>query len=474
MKVLDTALQFANSIHHNNHEKNEVLSLIYYTRAGISYAEDYDVNALEDLILSWELGKQSRKPRRIFAILVAISSIKSHFAQENESTVLAKKAITFLQKEKSSFSDYEEQSLWANSVLARSYAHSKELDSALIIVEKCVKQAKRLNHYEEYIDLRVLEAKINYYKGNYQHCIDTLNKYTKCIPEDLDDFYYLGMAFNRSERTQQSISHLIIFDSLLKSKGYPLRDNVIEGYQFLLNQSLKNKDETKANEYLQRLVYYDSLLQATQAAVRKITLEDFDIPLEKEEKASLFNALDQKSSTIQWLYVIAFVLLITLIGLYVNQNNTKNRLKQVMAQTIEMEVHPHMVNRETSTLQPSEELAKAINRWEEKKGFLDPGISLQGLAKRFNTNTAYLSKNVNIIKGQNFASYLKDIRVTHAINYMKAHPDIIRDKSQIQIAELFGFSSVSVFNRALKSKIKVTIGAFTKEIRKQHKTSTNP
>ncbi|MEL6976621.1 MAG: AraC family transcriptional regulator, partial [Bacteroidota bacterium] len=151
----------------------------------------------------------------------------------------------------------------------------------------------------------------------------------------------------------------------------------------------------------------------------------------------------------------------------INQNNTKNRLKQVMAQTIEMERYPDAVNEETATLQPSEELAKAIKDWERDKGFLDSEVSLQALAKRFDTNTAYLSKNINILKGQNFSSYLKDIRLTHAINHMKAHPDIIKDKSQIQIAELFGFNSVSVFNRAMKSKIKVTLGAFTKEISKK-------
>jgi len=289
--------------------------------------------------------------------------------------------------------------------------------------------------------------------------------------EHEDNFYYIGEVHSKLGDKQKAVQQMLIRDSLLANMGYPLRDNVVETYQFLLDHALENKNETKSKEYFQRLVYYDSLLQATQAAVRKITLEDFDIPLEREEKASLFSALEQKSSNLQWLYAIAFVLLITSIGLYINQNNTKNRLKQVMAQTIELEAYPHVVSQEISKLQPSEELAEAIKEWKEDKGFLDPEVSLQALAKRFDTNTAYLSRNINLLKGQNFSSYLKDIRVTHAINYMKSHPKIIQEKSQIQLAEMFGFSSVSVFNRAIKSKIRVTLGAFTKEIRKQHKTS---
>ncbi|MEL7270739.1 MAG: hypothetical protein AAGL34_14290, partial [Bacteroidota bacterium] len=334
---------------------------------------------------------------------------------------MANRAKSYLLEKSENIALYNIRLEAINSTLAKAYALSGKLDSSYFFLRISLQHSKINGNVNDYKDLKQLEAKLNYYTNNFSQSLDSLNKYTLISNEHEDNFYYIGEVHSKLGDKQKAVQQMLIRDSLLANMGYPLRDNVVETYQFLLDHALENKNETKSKEYFQRLVYYDSLLQATQAAVRKITLEDFDIPLEREEKASLFSALEQKSSNLQWLYAIAFVLLITSIGLYINQNNTKNRLKQVMAQTIELEAYPHVVSQEISKLQPSEELAEAIKEWEEDKGFLDPEVSLQALAKRFDTNTAYLSRNINLLKGQNFSSYLKDIRVTHAINYMKSH-----------------------------------------------------
>lgn len=110
------------------------------------------------------------------------------------------------------------------------------------------------------------------------------------------------------------------------------------------------------------------------------------------------------------------------------------------------------------------EILKKLSFWEQQNGFLDNKITLHRLAKELNTNSSYLSKVINTHKNQNFASYLKDLRITYAINHLKENPEIVKTKSMIQVAEMYGFNSLSVFTKTFKTKTGVTPGVFFKRI----------
>ncbi len=111
-----------------------------------------------------------------------------------------------------------------------------------------------------------------------------------------------------------------------------------------------------------------------------------------------------------------------------------------------------------------EEILEKLTFWEEQNRFLDNKTSLHILAKKLNTNSSYLSKVINTYKNKNFASYLKDIRITYAINHLKENPEIVKTKSMIQIAEMYGFNSLNVFTKSFKNKTGVTPGVFFKRI----------
>lgn len=107
-----------------------------------------------------------------------------------------------------------------------------------------------------------------------------------------------------------------------------------------------------------------------------------------------------------------------------------------------------------------------LQRWEKELGFLENEMDQNELAKRLGTNSTYLSRIINSHKKQRFSSYLKDLRVTYAINYAKAHPEEIPTKSLVQWAEQFGFNSLDVFVRAFKSKTGITPAVFFRRLKK--------
>jgi len=114
-----------------------------------------------------------------------------------------------------------------------------------------------------------------------------------------------------------------------------------------------------------------------------------------------------------------------------------------------------------------EEILSKVEFWEAQKGFLDNRVTQQSLAKILNTNSAYLSKTINLYKRQNFASYLRGVRISYAIDHIKQNPEILKTKSMIQIAEMYGFNSLSVFTKSFKNKTGMTPGAFFKKVIEQ-------
>ncbi|MCR9066833.1 MAG: helix-turn-helix transcriptional regulator [Cytophagales bacterium] len=253
--------------------------------------------------------------------------------------------------------------------------------------------------------------------------------------------------------------------SVIKSNGYPLRDNFNAVYQFLLKQAVSDGNTALADHYLNRVVYYDSLLLTTQKNLREITLKKFDLPMQEEEKELLGNIISSKSKWLKWLYVMCGCTLLGLTAYFIKYQRTKNRLARLMGDSLTLEKPDDL--KETKDQLDEETVTKVLQKlqiWEQKRGFLENSLTQQSLAKELDTNSSYLSKVINVHKNKNFASYLKDIRITYAINDLKENPKIVKTKSMIQIAEMYGFNSISVFTKCFKDKTGVTPGVFFKRI----------
>lgn len=81
------------------------------------------------------------------------------------------------------------------------------------------------------------------------------------------------------------------------------------------------------------------------------------------------------------------------------------------------------------------------NQW-----FLEPGLSLQVLSRRYGMNHVYLSRAVNEGLGCNFNSFVNTLRVDYAKQLIGEQ----NERSLTQIALASGFGSKASFNRAFK------------------------
>ena len=84
--------------------------------------------------------------------------------------------------------------------------------------------------------------------------------------------------------------------------------------------------------------------------------------------------------------------------------------------------------------------------------FLEPGLTLAGVAERLHSNKTYVSRLVNNTYNLAFPDLLSALRVDYAKRYIVAH----RNAKQQEIAAACGFTSASSFNNVFKKVEGVT------------------
>ncbi|MEM9076221.1 MAG: helix-turn-helix domain-containing protein [Bacteroidota bacterium] len=473
---MDSAFSIIKSIRRTKTKSKEIDRFLvnsHVTKASIYYHNDFNVKALKELIKAYNLAQDIGYHEAVNTTLLGIADIKGFFGQEYESLLLSKKSLNYLKEHSNKWKDSETFLYSKAEVLegiSRAYARLKIVDSAEIYFLKSYEITRQIKHIPTFRELNILKSKIYFLQGDYRKAKDSLLKYSNNfnIPNSYDDLYYLGEIEGKLGKVALKKKYFLKADSILQKRKYPIQDNVNFVYQFLLQDAIEQNDRILEREYFNRLVYYDTLLTNTHERLRDITLHEFDLPLEEEEKNTLAGIIQSKSKWLNLFYIVSTLLLLGTLALYFKYRNTQKKLALALYHPVTVVTAPALDTKTVMDNKLNQEVISPIlsrlEVWEKEKGFLDSTINQQDLAKQLGTNSTYLSQAINLYKGQNFSSYIKDLRITLAINTLKENPGLAKEKSMIQLAELFGFNSLSVFNKAFKSKIGVTPGVFLKQL----------
>ena len=82
----------------------------------------------------------------------------------------------------------------------------------------------------------------------------------------------------------------------------------------------------------------------------------------------------------------------------------------------------------------------------KERGYLNPSLTIEEIARVLNTNRTYVSKLVNLYFGMSFRDYLSSLRMDYAKQLMKDEPDASLD----YIAVKSGFQSSTQFIRKFR------------------------
>lgn len=439
----------------------------YILKAIIFFDKGDYQQALHNYITAYNLSVEKGNLEDQLTCTMAIAAIRNINGQPHAAADIYTRSLNLLKKDNDY--DYSRYADYMMLMYNLSLAHIRlsQLDSARYYIDSGIRKAVSVKDTLEYRDMILVRAQLDYYEGNYQNAKDTLLKYKDQLEGNSKaiKLYYLGKIAQNSGDNPMAISLFQQIDSILDITKKPF-DRVKDVYQQLIMHYGLQGNQQSEIESIEKLIFYDSLLTKEHKGIVEQAIVAYDIPYLKFQKKKAQEQLRIKGTWILILGTMAGVG--ALIGpyFYFRARKTKAKVKQLMdgfkpikTTSKKVGVHPESVPEEIRN-----ELLKKLEAFEKSDLYLRKELDMSQLAQEMDTNTSYLSTIINHYKRMSFPNYVKDLKISMAIERLSKDPELLKYNYQ-GLAETFGFKTGESFSKAFYNKTGVYPSKLLKELK---------
>ncbi|MAY22165.1 MAG: hypothetical protein CMC74_05245 [Flavobacteriaceae bacterium] len=328
------------------------------------------------------------------------------------------------------------------------------------------------NYYKNwYLDAKM---ETSFYTNNFNYCVFLADSILKNeIAHFRSNYFvknayvYKGLALSKINKNYNGIKFLLMADSIYSYKNInsSLKSDILL-FTNLNSFYKEQKNHKNQIKYLDKLLYLDSISMVNYQFIEPEIIKSFDTPVLLQEKEAAILQLQQENSLSKRYLILGGGLLLFLLALsallYRQKILFKKRFKALLQNNPQ----------ETPAAGPSiseeiiEDILQKLKKFEAGAHFKNPEVSLNFLAKKFGTNSTYLSKVLNVYKEKNLSQYLNDLRVAYAIEQIKEDSNF-RKYSIEAIAKECGYRNATSFSRAFYKKTGIYPSFFVNEWNKQ-------
>ncbi len=363
------------------------------------------------------------------------------------------------------------------------YSKMKNIDSSSVYIEKG-KSFSKLTRFDPLVPdgflhyFVFIDGMNHFHQGKYKEAIHIINKslpFSKCTWYDFSGsgYIYLGKVYQELGKKDSARLYYQKTDSVYQSTGY-LGMELREAYNGLVNYYKEKNDLKNQLVYVEKLLKFDSIYQDNYKLMDKKLLNEYDIPNALAQKEEIIAALEaEKSTNTTQIAIILLLLALSLGGVgyyYRNQRAYKKRFLQLVADKntpaipVEEEIQK---DKTTATIsdEARDHLLQQLQQFEDKHGYLKPKINSKDLAKRFGSNSSYLSIVVNTYKQKSFSQYINDLRIEYAVKRLQTDTKF-RKYTIKAIAQEIGFNTAEAFAKTFYKNTGIYPSYFIKQLEK--------
>ncbi|WP_299313498.1 AraC family transcriptional regulator [uncultured Aquimarina sp.] len=474
----------------SRNEDDFYLPAILYINKGALYSAKGDLKqALDNYIIANTYAEKSKNYYHVNILKHNISLIKRKLGKYEEAISLLKECLKFEELKKDKSKRDSLSYLLTLSELVTTYRYNNQHDAASVLNKK----AMDFGDYREMdFVFQVNEGIFEYQKSNYDGALTLLEKSLPYfyIPENeyffesynlVDTYLYLSKTYRAMSNAKLANVFYKKTDSILQLSSYKIPENV-EVYSDIVGYYKSIDDTENQLFYINRLLSFDSILDKDFQIINKKITNDYDTPKLIAEKEELIKSINAKNDSYQGLILILVrtlgVVLIISIGLFIYYYKKRKKDKQKFDlfmkisenELKESVIKPLIKNNGPTSLAETglsenilSRISKKLEVFEKNSGFAELNITTNTMAKSFETNTKYLSKSIQHIKGKSFIQYINDLRINHAIQRIKTEKKF-RNYTIKSMANESGFSSSQSFSTHFRKKTGVYPSFFIKQI----------
>tara|TARA_R110000764_G_scaffold238954_2_gene337077 strand:- start:16193 stop:17854 length:1662 start_codon:yes stop_codon:yes gene_type:complete len=449
----------------NDHPKYPTFG--YILKAIIFYDKgDYNL-ALQNYLIAYNLAVEKMNLEDQITCSMAIAAIRNLNGQPHAAADIYTRALKLLRQNDNDKIDYSRDYMMLMYNLTLAHLRLSQLDSARHYYNAGLRKAILMKDSMEYRDFVLVGAQLDYYERNFQNSRDTLLRYTHLLDGNKKamKLYYLGKIAQQTGDNALAISYFQQIDSIVTVTNKPF-DKIKDVYQQLVMHYSLSGDQHREIAAIEKLIYYDSLMTSEQKGIIQQATLAYDLPFLKQQKKRAEEKLKAKGVLILVFGILAFLGLLAGIYFYIRARNTKIKVNRLLEGTNK---HKSPAGRsvEHSTTVPKEirdDLLEKLEDFEKSEYYLSKDLDMSQLAQQMETNTTYLSMIVNHYKGMSFPNYLKDLKITYAIERLSEDPELLKYNYQ-GLADTFGFKTGESFSKAFYAKTGVYPSKLLKELK---------
>ncbi|WP_332927329.1 helix-turn-helix domain-containing protein [Arenibacter palladensis] len=437
-------------------------AIIYYDKG------DYQLS-MQNYITAYNLAVEKNNLNDQLTCSMAIAAIRNLNGQPHAAADIYTRSLKVLKKEKDFENTYYNDYMILMYNLALAHLRLSQLDSSRQYYKAGIDKALSNNDKMEYRDFVLVGAQLDYYEGDYQIARDTLLKYVFQLEgkSKAIKLYYLAKIAQYSGNNKQAITYFQQIDSIVGASREPF-DNIKEVYQQLVMYYSLEENQKREIDAIEKLIFFDSLMTSEQKGIIEQATVAYDIPYLKRQKSKAEEQLKAKGI---WIFVLGSMAgLAILIGvyLYIKAQKTRTKVKELLAgskrpkpPSPNVEEYPTSVPKEIR-----DDILMKLEAFEKSDHYLSKELDMAQLAQEMDTNTSYLSTVINHYKEMSFPNYLKDLKITTAIDRLSSEPELLKYNYQ-GLADTFGFKTGESFSRAFYSKTGVYPSKVLKELKQR-------
>ncbi len=353
------------------------------------------------------------------------------------------------------------------------YIQSKKkalLDSANHYFNVAAEMMLEDNFQPEYTKalLSMREAKSAALVGNYEKSLSLYRKRKNypIIRKNIrtEQLFDLGMA-DCFQHLKQVDSALFYCKKFLKSHQTTevSNENLLMSYN-IMTQCYNAKNDTKnAYRYAQKSL---ELIQSIEGIKSKSLnfLHNYDLNKIKEESNKIIASKNYFKFSLFSILLLLAIVVFSFYYYYKHQKEKHYRFLKIIQNLKETK------NRESYSIQRNatepefetqskqgideeliEKIALGLKKLEQKQTFLEPNFKLAFVAKKLNTNTAYLSQYFNQVMQKTFSEYTQELRIHYVLQKLKDSP-YFRKYTLQAIAEEVGYKDAKTLVRVFKKQ----------------------
>ncbi len=354
------------------------------------------------------------------------------------------------------------------------------LDSANYYFNVAAKMMLEANFQPEFTKalLSMREAKSAALAGNYEKSLSLYRKRKKypVIQDNIrtEQLFDLGMA-DCFHHLKQVDSALFYCNKFIKSYQYTKvsKENLLMSYNILTQCYNDKNDSKKAYLYAQKSL---ELIQSIEGIKSKSLnfLHNYDLNIIKEESKKVIASKNYFKISLFGILIILVVVILSFYYYYKEQKEKYYRFLMIIQNLKESQVLDNNLQIDKTEPQPKqtldveliEKIASGLKKLELKETFLDPNFKLAFVAKKLNTNTAYLSQYFNQVMQKTFSEYTQELRIHYVLQKLKDAP-YFRKYTLQAIAEEVGYKDANTLVRVFKKQTGLSPNYFIEKLEKK-------